>query len=427
MHLAGSKRPLCKPSQLCLAICSVFLAIFPVYGQVATPDWQVQVRKYAEAGDWNSAMRRVDREIANAPRDLDVRAWRARVLAWSGQLSAAEEEYLAILKISRNDPDVWMGLAGVYLREGQIEKAQTAIDTAEQLDAKRADLHTMRARIFRAAGERSQARSEFQQALKLNPASEEARAGLMSVRPEPKNELLFGQDNDLLSYTSSYRSEWGSWSSQWTPGWATAVSGNFYQRGGVEAAKFVGSITRRQARWGTATIGGAAAHDEGVIPRSEAFFALDRGWRTSETGLLRAVEFDYGQHWYWYQSSRVLTLNGTAIIYLPGEWTFTLGATGARSAFSGTGAEWSPAGRGRLGLPLARWGEKRLSGDVFFAAGTEDFEQVDQIGRFSSQTYGGGLRFQASTRQDITVYAGYQKRTQARTDTTFGLSYGIHF
>ncbi len=139
------------------------------------------------------------------------------------------------------------------------------------------------------------------------------------------------------------------------------------------------------------------------------------------------MEFVYGQHWYWYQASRILTLNGTAIVYLPRDSTLSLGATGVRSAFSGTGAEWRPSGITRLGFPLANWGEKRLSGSVFFAVGTEDFAQIDQIGRFASQTYGGGLRFQINARQDVTGYASYQKRTQDRRDTSFGLSYGIHF
>jgi hypothetical protein len=142
---------------------------------------------------------------------------------------------------------------------------------------------------------------------------------------------------------------------------------------------------------------------------------------------VHGVEFDYGQHWYWSQAARILTLNGSAFVYFPRDWTLTLAATGARSAFSGTGAEWRPSGLGRLAFPLAHWSERRLSGNVFFAVGTEDFALIDQIGRFASQTYGGGLRFQISSRQDITGYAGYQKRTQGRTDTSFGLSYGIHF
>lgn len=372
-------------------------------------------------------MRLVDQEIARAPRDMDVRSWRARVLTWSGHLAEAEQEYLEILKVSRTDPDNWMGLASVYMREGKIQEARRAIDTAEELDPKRADLHAARARVLRAVGERNEARLEFQNALNLDPTSIEARAGLISVRGEPKHELRLGQDNDLLNFAGDYHDEWASLTSQWTPQWATSVAGDFYQRGGAGAGKFVGSVTRRQPKWGAVTVGGATGHDNAVIPRSEAFFDLDHGWKTSEANFVRSIEFIYGQHWYWYQAARILTLNGTAIVYLPQEWTFSLGATGARSAFSGTGAEWRPSGITRLGFPLARSGEKQLSGNVFFAAGTEDFGLVDQIGNFASQTYGGGLRFQITARQDVTGYAAYQKRTQDRSDTSFGLSYGIHF
>ena len=52
---------------------------------------------------------------------------------------------------------------------------------------------------------------------------------------------------------------------------------------------------------------------------------------------------------------------------------------------------------------------------------------VDQIGSFASQTFGGGLRFSITSRQDISPYVSYQKRSQERTDTNFGLSYGLGF
>jgi hypothetical protein len=66
-------------------------------------------------------------------------------------------------------------------------------------------------------------------------------------------------------------------------------------------------------------------------------------------------------------------------------------------------------------------------GNIFFGAGTEDFAQVDQIGRFSSKTYGGGLRFELTERQDVVSYASFQQRTQSHTDVNFGFSYGIRF
>ncbi|HKW63131.1 MAG TPA: tetratricopeptide repeat protein [Candidatus Acidoferrum sp.] len=403
------------------------VCVLASHAQNQAPNWQAQVRKYAEAKDWDSALWLVEQEIARAPQDMDVRAWRARVLAWSGKLPEAEKEYLEILKVSRTDPDNWMGLASVYLREGKLPEAQRAISTAEELDPKRPDIHAARARILRAVGQRKEAQSEFQSALHLDPGSAEAREGMVSVRRGAQHELRIGQDNDLLSYSDGFHDEWLSVVSQWSSHWTTSAAGNFYQRSGVEAGKFVGSITRRQSGWGALTVGGAVGHDNAVIPKSEAFFDLDHGWKIGETGLVRGVEFDYAQHWYWYQSARILSLTGTTHVYFPQNWTFTLGTTGSRSAFSGTSAEWRPSGIARLGFPLARWGDRRLSGNTSFAAGTENFAIVDQIGSFASQTYGGGLRLQITDRQDLTGFAGYQKRTQNRTDTIFGMSYGIHF
>src|SRR5690348_4057548 len=406
---------------------ALLLAVLSVNGWGQAPDWQGQVRKYAEARDWASAMRLVEQEIAQAPQDMDVRAWRARVLDWSGKLQEAEKEYLEILKVSRMDPDNWMGLASVYLREGKLSYAYRAISTAEELDPKRSDIHAARARILRAEGQRKEAQSEFQSALHLDPGSAEAREGVTSVRRGAQHELRVGQDNDLLSYSDGFHDEWISFASQWTSHWTTNFAGNFYQRSGVEAGKFVGSVTRRESKWGALTVGGAIGHDNAVIPKSEAFFELDHGWRVGESGFVRGVEFNYSQHWYWYQSARILSLTGTTLVYFPRNWTFTLGSTSSRSAFSGTNAEWRPSGIARLGFPLVHWGDQKLSGSVSFAAGTENFAIVDQIGSFSSQTYGSGLRLQITDRQDLTGFAGYQKRTQNRTDTIFGMSYGIHF
>jgi len=391
------------------------------------PDWQAQVRKYCDAKDWPSAMRMLEQEIVRAPDDLDLKAWRARVLAWSGKLAEAQQEYLAILKISANDPDNWAGLASVYAREGKTAEALRAFDTAVKLDPRRADLRAARARALRDAGRRKEARDEFHEALTLDPKNSDARAGLISLRALPTQELRFGNDTDLFNFAGANRDEWLAWNSRWSQHWNSSIAASSYQRGGVNAGKVLGRITARAARWGALTVGGAVGHDNAVIPKSEAFFDLDRGWRLGGERFLRAVETSYGQHWYWYQAARILTLNGAAIIYFPREWTFTLAATGARSAFSGTGAEWRPSGSARLGFPLGAWREARLSGNIFFAAGTEDFALIDQIGGFASQTYGGGLRLQLTPRQDVTAAGSYQRRTQNRTDTYVGLSYGIHF
>ena len=109
------------------SLSGIWLACFLAWGQQLTSTWQEDVRRRAEAHDWSAAMGIVDREVARAPQDMDVRAWRARVLFWSGEVAEAELEYQRILSADPNDPDNWMGLASVYSREGRPKEALQAL------------------------------------------------------------------------------------------------------------------------------------------------------------------------------------------------------------------------------------------------------------------------------------------------------------
>lgn len=414
------------PIALRLVIGGLMLAL-PVWSQNPPTDWRAQVRKYSEMKDWDSALRIVDQEIARAPEDVDVRAWRARVLAWSGHLGQAEEEYLHILQVSKNDPDNWMGLGLVYLREGKTQEALHALGLAVGLDPTRSDLHLARGRALVAAGEHKAAQLEFQKAASLDPTNDEARAARKSVVGEPKNELRLGQEDNAFNFTGPNYDEWASFKTQWSSHWTTTFLGNFFQWGPADAGKFVASVTGRAAKWGALTLGGAAGHDSGVLPKSEAFFELDHGWKTSQTGFVRGLELTYGQHWYWYRGARVLALSGVSLLYLPREWTLSMGVTAAQSTFPGLGSQWRPSEIVRLGFPILPGENKPLSGHIFFATGTENFASIDQIGSFASQTFGGGLRFAITARQDVSPYGSFQKRSQGRTDINLGLSYGFHF
>jgi tetratricopeptide (TPR) repeat protein len=396
-------------------------------GQETRNEWQSEARRYAEAQQWERAMEVVGRVLDRAPQDLEAKAWRARLLLWSGRAAEAEREFRELTRAEPRDPDLFAGLASALERQGHSEESLAALERAVEIDPARADLRTARGRALRRLGRTDEARREFREALRRDPGDAEARAGLLSLRGDPKHELRLGSDTDLFNYSDAYFGEWVSLVSRWTQHWGTAVAGSFYQRAGTCADRFMGSTTARWARWGALTAGGAAARDNGIVPKSEALFEYDRGWRVSERRFVRGVELAYGQHWYWYRAARILTLNGAATVYLPREWSWSLGLTAARSRFSGTPAEWRPSGATRLSFPVVKRGQRRLSGNVFFAVGTENFARLDQVGRFSAHTYGGGFKFQFTAKQDLTAYAAYQKRTQNRTQTSFGISYGIHF
>jgi hypothetical protein len=160
-----------------------------------------------------------------------------------------------------------------------------------------------------------------------------------------------------------------------------------------------------------------------VIPRSEALVGYGHGFRLSRTEFFRGLETDFGSHWFWYRDARVLALTGTAVLYLPRDWNFVVAVTPARSAFSGTGAEWRPSGISKLIFPVHR----RVTANIFFAVGTENFARADQIGRFSARTFGGGAKYRFARRQDLSFYVLRQNRSKDRTQTSFGVSYGLQF
>jgi tetratricopeptide (TPR) repeat protein len=405
----------------------VYLLCIAAWGQESTASWQEDLRRCAKAKDWSAALAIADREIDRTPQDMDVRAWRARVLMWSGKLAEAELEYHVLLATAPHDPDNWLGLATVYSREGRPREALQALDRAVELDPMRTDIHVARARALKVLGSQNEARLEFNRTLDLDPTNAEGRAGLISLRGELKHELRLGVNTDLFNFTDANQDEGLTLISRWTPAWRTLVAFDGYHWGGTDAEKFVASLARKLPRLGTLTVGGAAAQDNGVIPKNEGFFDYDQGFRLRRARFLRGLELVYGQHWYWYTTARILTTNETLLFYLPRDWTWSLGLIEARSHFLGTGAEWRPSGMARLGFPIANWEQRRLGGNVFFAVGTENFAQVNQIGEFSSQTFGGGLRLQLTGRQDITGFADYQKRTQDRTESSFGFTYGIRF
>jgi hypothetical protein len=171
------------------------------------------------------------------------------------------------------------------------------------------------------------------------------------------------------------------------------------------------------------TTGGAAAKDEGIIPRNEAFFEFGQGFQSRGLGPVRGVELLYQQRWLWYSDARVLALSPGAILYLPKDWTWLFRISAARSSLTGSSIQWQPSGWTKLSFPLNR----HVGSHLLFGSGTENFGLLDQIGRFSARTWGSGLTFRLASGQEISTYGSYQSRSQGRSQTSFGVNYGIRF
>jgi tetratricopeptide (TPR) repeat protein len=410
-----------------MCVAGLYLCSLVVNAQAVIPSWQQEVRRSAEQKDWTAALDIVNRQINLMPHDTDLRGWRARVLLWSGKLVEAESEYNELLATVPGDPDLWLGLGTVYLRNGRGREALRALTRAVELDPQRSDLRVARASALRTLGRKNEAKLELKRAVDLDHTSADGRAALIALQGEGRHELRLGVNSDLFSFADANQDGGITVISHWSPHWASMASGSGYHKAGIGAEKFIASLIRDFGGWGTVTLGGALGHDNGVIPKHEAFFEADRGFRLHGKPCVRGVEIVYGQHWYWYSTARIITFNEMTLLYLPRDWTWSLGLTGSQSHFYGAGSEWRPSGVTRLGFPIASREARRLGGNVFYAIGTENFAHIDQIGEFASHTYGGGLRLQFAGNQDVTGFAAYQRRSQDRTESSFGFSYGIRF
>lgn len=391
--------------------------------QQGMPDWQQQVRDLVARQQLNEALSVAEKRLTEAPQDVEARGWRARLLTWTNRLPEAEAEYRKALAGTPKDTDLLSGLAAVLAREQRFEEALELLTGAKALDPKRGDILMQRARVLRAVGRYREAREDFAAAARLDPMDKEAREAVKSLEAEARHLLRAGNDTDSFNFTDTAAAQSISLASRWTERWSTSFTAGAWERFGVNAGKFTGSATFRFNPHTVLTAGGAAANDQAVIPHSEAFFELGRGFHLSDQGALRGAEAAYHQHWFWYQGAHILAITPSLLFYLPRDWTFQLSGTAARSGFAGIVPEWRPSGVGKLGIPLA----EKVTGSLFFAVGTENFARVDQLGSFSARTYGGGLKYQFTPRQDVSGYVSYQSRTQGRTQTSFGLSYGLRF
>jgi tetratricopeptide (TPR) repeat protein len=391
----------------------------------ADEDWNGRVRALLNAGNVQGALDLTEKWMAEAPKDVDAVGWHGRALARLGRLPEAEAEFRRVLAASPNDSDALLDLAGVLRRRGHPEQALDLLKQAHAADPNRADVLLAEGQVLRALARTREAREAFEEARRLAPEDAEVREGLASVAEleAPLQEFHVGTDIDMFNYTDTAGAFNTGLKTDWSAQWITYFEVSYWNRFGGEAERNLGQVTYKPRPHTAITVGGTRNHDDGVIPRSEAFFELDQGGSLPGHHFVRGLEFNYHQQWYWFSTARVLALTPSLIAYLPRDWMFQFGITAARASFPGLPPGWQPSGQTKLTFPV----RPRLTGNIFFAVGSEDFALTDQIGRFAARTWGGGLRWEFERRQYVSGYGFYQDRSQARSQTSFGLTYGVRF
>lgn len=401
-----------------------------------TDDWLAQVQKRVAARDLAGAQKIVDTRLAVAPNDSDALGWRAQLLAWTGHRTGAEAAYRRALQLSPRDGDFLLGLATLLAQDGQNADALALLDSALQIPPPRADVYAELGRVFAALGRRREARAAFLKTRSLEPkniapADDQATAGLRELSAESESathyEIDITNETDTFNYTGAANAQSIVFVAKPNARWLLSDETDIYQRFGANAQKTVAQAAHRFAGGNWLTIGAGAGNANGVIPRTEAYFEYDRGFRVSETAALRGIETSYNQHWLWYNGAHVLVLTGTVAADLARDCRWTFSANEARSGFAGAPVAWEPSGYTRLDFSLPKVRAAKFRPNLTFAVGSENFSEVDQVRAFASRTYGGGFRLGFSARQFVNFYFAWQNRNGGNSEGIYGASYGVRF
>jgi len=402
---------------MALGLWSVGTAV-PSHAQ-AESDWQQAVRDEVQAQHLDAALDMVAQRLATVPDDYEAHGWRGRLLAWKGHWTEAEAEYRLVLEKFPDDVEILTALSDVLVWQHKYADGLQVLNHAKSISPSDPEVLSRQARVLALLGRTNDARAEYQQLLKFDPNNQEAKASLIE---NAKHELRLGNDTDFLSFANNGETQNVALISHWNQRYATTFGLSTYQRFGQDAVKFVASGAFHVTAHTWAGVGGAVANDQGIVPTNEAFFEVGHGSRF-DYRWLQGLESSYQQHWFWYEGAHVLTLSTTQIAYLRSRWSLTLNVTGARTGFSGTPTAWEPSGWIKPGFPVLR----RVTGYVLYGVGNESFAQIDQLEQFSAHTYGGGLRYRFTERQDVESYVAREDRSHGQTDTTLGFNYGIRF
>lgn len=407
--------------QFAVAFVAVACLLAPAH-MPAEDDWQQRVRSDVERHQISAALAVVDQRLTEAAEDMEAHAWRGRLLAWTGQWRESEIEYRLALSKFPGDVEVLTGLADVLLWQQKYSEALAVLETARSDEPRNSEVLVRRARVLSLLQRTSEARSEFQAVLSYDPANPAAIIGLASLTGPSKFELRISEEADFFSYTENAQVETATLTAHWNEKWTSGFGVSPYHLFGENAVKVWADVVYRFHQDNWVRVLGSGANPQDVVPESEVLIEDGHGFRFSNPWV-KGLESSYQEHSLWYRGAKVLTLNTTQIVYLAREWTWTLSATGSHTRFTDGEADWVPSGSTKVEFPLFR----RLSGSLLFAVGAENFAQVDQIGRLSARTYGGGLRYRFAENQDVTGFIARQEREYGQRQTSLGLSYGIRF
>lgn len=122
--------------QRCRRVALGFLlgAGLALAGTAALADEYAEVQKLQQSGQAAAAMERADKYIAANPRDPQMRFIKSGLLSAQGKSAEAEELLVNLTRDYPELPEPWNNLAVLYASQGQLDKAEQALESSLRIN-----------------------------------------------------------------------------------------------------------------------------------------------------------------------------------------------------------------------------------------------------------------------------------------------------
>ena len=135
-------------------------------------------RAYLTQGDAARALQKADEAARIEPGSGDIPTVRAQIYERSGRTQEAIEQYRAAIRANPSDPQARARLASLAMRTKLFAVAQPQFEALLRMGYRPSRMHFGLAQIAEAKGDVARARSEYREAVRLEPGFADARAAL---------------------------------------------------------------------------------------------------------------------------------------------------------------------------------------------------------------------------------------------------------
>lgn len=149
-----------------LASSACALALFALFALPARADEQGEINRLAAAGQTTEALARLDKLLAQRPRDPQLRFQKGVLLAETQHAAEARDIFVKLTSDYPEIPEPHNNLAVLYAAAGEYDKARAALDAALRANPNYAVAHQNMGDIHAQL-----ARQSYLRALQLDPSN----------------------------------------------------------------------------------------------------------------------------------------------------------------------------------------------------------------------------------------------------------------